>query len=76
VGLSSSGVRKSRKILGTVGVQAVFRRTAANLQDVLVLTVLELDLALRQQPREIGEQLPGHDDGAVTRNRGFERRPQ
>ena len=50
--------------------------SARDVRDAVLGPVLDRDLGGRQQPRQVDEELPGHDDGAVALDLRGERRPQ
>ena len=64
------------KVLGAVGVQLVARRPASDLQHPVLRLVLEDDLALRQQPRQVDEQASRSNDGSVTLDLRLDGEPQ
>jgi hypothetical protein len=66
-------VRQAREVLRAVGVQAVLRRPAADLERLLVVSVLHLDAACRQQASEVREQAPRYDRGAAPLHGRLER---
>ncbi len=68
--------RQAREVLGVEDVQAGVVRPGDDLHRALLGPVLDRDVALGQQARELDERLARDDDGAVPFDLGVERRPQ
>ena len=68
--------RQAREVLGVEDVQARVVGAGDDLHRPLLGPVLDRDVALGEQARELDERLAGDDDGAVSLDLRVERRPQ
>ena len=68
--------RQPWEVLGVEDVQARAVRAGDDLHRALLGPVLDRDVALGEQARELDERLARDDDGAVAFDLGVERRPQ
>ena len=69
-------VGQPRKVLGAVRVQPVARRAARDCEYAVLDAMLDLDVGIREQPRDVHEQATGYDHGAVALNLRLERRAE
>ena len=60
-------LRQPREVLGAVRVQSIARGAARDVDGAFVRPMLDLHLRLGEQPREVDEQTPRHDDRAFVR---------
>src|SRR5437763_206636 len=69
-------VGQPRKVLGAVRVQPVARRAARDGEYTVLDAMLDLDVRIREQPRDVHEQATGYDHRAVTLDLRLERRAE
>ena len=64
--LEALGVGQPRKIFRRIGVQTRLERATRNVDHAFVRALLDRDLRVGQQPRELDQQPPGHHDRALA----------